>query len=53
MDKDDLKDALKEKVGYKPDDSLKKSKKLIWIFLAIVLIPLFIGLIAVAGGGLE
>jgi len=49
MDKDDL----KEKVGYKPDDSLKKNKKLIWIFLAIVLIPLFIGLLAVAGGGLE
>ena len=47
------KDKLKEKVGYKPDDSLKNNKKLIGIFLALVLIPLFIGLLAVAGGGIE
>ena len=45
------KDRLKEKIGYNPDDSLKKNKKMIGIFLAIVLIPLIIGLLAVAAGG--
>lgn len=45
------KDKLKEKTGYKPDGSLKENKKMIGIFLAIILIPLFIGMIAVAQGG--
>ena len=45
------KDKLKEKIGYKPDGSLKENKKMIGIFLVIILLPLLIGMIAVAQGG--
>ena len=37
-----------EKLGYKPDGSLKKNKTGIIIVLAIVLVPLLIGFIALS-----
>ena len=36
----------KEKHGYNPDDTLKKNPKAVGFFLALVIFPLLIGILA-------
>ena len=44
----DMKKETKEFFRPKPDDSMKKSPALFWVFGALVVIPVLIGLLCVA-----